>query len=286
MSNYHFVDPLLSTGQDILPTLSDADIQKLRTSYKQAIADATAAGDISAAGIYFREMHDGGTVSVNASTQFVPRSLLKVPLVMAVLHQEETGALVPPPLITFAGGANEDTVQDYQPAQKLVVGQAYTPEELMRYTIAYSENNAALLLTDLIGLDAVRDTYTHLGISAPLSDTYTMSVQTYASFFRVLFNASYLNPQHSDQVLAYLSDTGFDRGIVAGVPGSTTVAHKFGELLAPDGIKQLHDCGIVYAPLNPYIICIMTQGSDFKKLEKFLAGISRTTYDAVSGPRP
>jgi beta-lactamase class A len=280
---YHFVDPLVTTGKDVMPRLTNEDVRKLKEEYAAASAASTAQGDITTAGIYFRELHDGGVASENASAKFVPRSLLKVPLVMALLHEVEEGQLSLPPLIKFGGGANEDVVQDYQPREKLVVGQTYAPEELMRYTLEYSENNAALLLSQIIGLDAARETYTQLGIEAPTSDTYTMSVQTYASFFRILFNASYLSPQHSEQVLAYLTDTDFDHGIVAGVPTTITVSHKFGELETPEGVRQLHDCGIVYAPLNPYVLCVMTQGKDFKKLERFLQEISKLTYARVTG---
>ncbi len=281
--NYHFVDPLLSTGKDIMPKLSNESLANLKEAYRSAVEASTKSGDITTAGIYFRELHDGGVASENPSAKFVPRSLLKVPLVMAILDQVEEDRLSLPPLIKFGGGANEDVVQDYQPHEKLVVGQTYTPEELMRYTLEYSENNAALLLSQLIGLDAVRETYTELGIEAPSSETYTMSVQTYASFFRILFNASYLSPQHSEQILAYLTDTDFNRGIVAGVPSDVTIAHKFGELETPEGIRQLHDCGIVYAPQNPYVLCVMTQGKDFKKLERFLQSVSRLTYTQVTG---
>lgn len=279
---YHFVDPLLTTGHDVTPRLTNEDLRKLKEAYAAASVASTAKGDITTAGIYFRELHDGGFASENATSTFAPRSLLKVPLIMTLLHQVEKGELTLPPLIKFGGGVDEDVVQDYMPHEKLVIGQTYMPEELMRYALEYSENNAALLLAQLIGLDAMRSTYTELGIDAPTSETYTMSVQTYASFFRILFNASYLSPQHSEQVLAYLTDTDFDQGLVAGVPSTVTVSHKFGELETPEGVRQLHDCGIVYAPQNPYVLCVMTQGKDFRKLERFLQEISRLTYGRVT----
>jgi hypothetical protein len=54
-------------------------------------------------------------------------------------------------------------------------------------------------------------------------------VKDYATFFRVLFNSSYLNKKNSEWVLELLSTTEFNSGIVAGLSPDIQVAHKFGE---------------------------------------------------------
>jgi hypothetical protein len=71
----------------------------------------------------------------------------------------------------------------------------------------------------------------------------------------------------------------FTQGIVAGVPAGTRVSHKFGEFSAGTNLKQLHDCGIVYKPAHPYILCVMTQGNDFNNLAATIAKISKTVWD-------
>jgi hypothetical protein len=45
--------------------------------------------------------------------------------------------------------------------------------------------------------------------------------------------------------------------------------------------KQLHDCGIVYFPNHPYIVCLMTRGYDWNVLEKTLKDISKIIFDAM-----
>ncbi len=106
------------------------------------------------------------------------------------------------------------------------------------------------------------------------------------SFFRILYNATYLDRIASEQILEILTKTTFSEGIVAGVPESTRVAHKFGsrELVDQSGSRQLHDCGIVYAK-NPYILCVMTQGRDFTALANFIKDVSAVTYNAVANSR-
>lgn len=55
------------------------------------------------------------------------------------------------------------------------------------------------------------------------------------------------------------------------------------------GAKQFHDCGIVYHPANPYLLCVMGRGEDFWELTKSVADVSRIVYEEVerqTGSRP
>jgi hypothetical protein len=63
------------------------------------------------------------------------------------------------------------------------------------------------------------------------------------------------------------------------LPKSLAVAHKFGERELPNGIKQLHDCGIVYLPKHPYLLCIMTRGTDYDRLSTVISTISKKIYE-------
>jgi hypothetical protein len=60
------------------------------------------------------------------------------------------------------------------------------------------------------------------------------------------------------------------------------VAHKFGEMSAPDGTVQLNDCGIVYKPDQPYLICVMTKGTNYDSLVTVISHISNMVYTSVA----
>ncbi len=45
--------------------------------------------------------------------------------------------------------------------------------------------------------------------------------------------------------------------------------------------RELHDCGIIYYPRNPYLLCIMTKGQDFAKLSKIISDISSMVYNEI-----
>ena len=77
--------------------------------------------------------------------------------------------------------------------------------------------------------------------------------------------------------------TNFDPGVAGGVPNNISVADKFGEKVSTINSeeKQLHNCGIVYYPKHPYLICIMTRGDDFDRLAGVIKSISSFVYQEV-----
>jgi hypothetical protein len=119
------------------------------------------------------------------------------------------------------------------------------------------------------------------------ADNYT--ARQYSHLFRALYNGTYLSKPLSEKVLELLSKTRFDRGLVAGVPEGTVVSHKFGvrNIVNSDAdttpvARELHDCGIIYYPNNPYFLCVMTRGADFPTLESVIKDISRITWNEVA----
>jgi hypothetical protein len=44
---------------------------------------------------------------------------------------------------------------------------------------------------------------------------------------------------------------------------------------------QLHDCGIVYYPHKPYLLCVMTRGKSSDDNSKMIAEISKLVYREV-----
>lgn len=76
----------------------------------------------------------------------------------------------------------------------------------------------------------INNLFNSIGVSFTDSDNeMTLSVKDYASFFRILYNSSYLTKEHSEEILEFLAKAEYVNGLVAGVPSNITVAHKFGE---------------------------------------------------------
>ncbi len=234
---------------------------------------------------YFRDLENGPIFGLNEQEHFAPASLLKVPIMIALLKQAETN----PALLQEEVGLKDSIPPGqnvFDQTKTLVLGQNYTIEEVLRRMIVYSDNSSKELLR--LYLEAhwpgvLDQTFIDLGISLQNSDgSHFLTVKSYASLFRSLFNASYLNREMSQRALALLADVEFSYAIEAGVPENIVTAHKFGFLDTENHEVQLHDCGIVYAPPFPYLLCMMTRGQDTNNIMSIMAELSYDIFEEVS----
>jgi beta-lactamase class A len=180
--------------------------------------------------------------------------------------------------------SSDDKDTYYAPRESLVNGKEYSIKELVERMIFYSDNRAKGLILDNFNLDFYYKVFDDLGILNPdlKHDNNLLSPREMATFFRILYNSTYLNNDNSEEALKLLSQTQFDIGLKRGI-GSTPIAHKFGERsIIPGTVKQLHDCGIVYVPGRPYTLCLMTEGENFEKMSIAIAEISKIIYENIS----
>lgn len=278
-------DPKFPLLNPILALSADAGISELQPfnhKIKALVADRVRGKVVDHVSVYFRDFEAGSMKGVNFDEKFTPASLLKVPMLIAALKQaEKDPSFLKRRLrlgVPFRGAS-------YLSAPALVPGQEYSLEEVLRAMAVSSDNDAFMMLKDAVDPVEQSAVYRDFGLVIPDVRTLddSMTVREYATFFRVLYNASYLNKASSQKALEYLSKSAFVDGLVAGVPAGVTVAHKFGERFTEDGARrQLHDCGVVYHPGRPYILCIMTRGDDFAKLSGVIRDLSSLVYGEVS----
>lgn len=290
-SGWQYINPLLDCEQ-AADTIENRELAPFRQNVKQFIDNDLNKKWADKISVYFRELNDGPWFSIGDTEHFFPASLLKVPLMIAVLRQADSDPSFLKKRIHYDAQGLE--IIRNSEAKKLAFGSSYTVDELLERMIVYSDNIPTYLLDNAVDLNILEHTYHDLGLTNPYSrldqppivlasPDYLVSAQTYASFFRILFNASYLSRQMSDKALKLLTRTDFKDGLVAGLPPNIQVAHKWGyhETGKKREIKQLHDCGIVYYPDHPYLLCVMTSGSSYEYLDDAVREISRSVYAEI-----
>jgi beta-lactamase class A len=251
-----------------------------------------AAGRLIEVSVYFRDLRDGPAFGINESADFAPASLMKLPLVFAYFHMEEEnpGFLEQKVLYTKEHSDIPDLVQSEPSGAKLIAEAEYSLEELLKNMVIYSDNDAYYALVEFINAmpdraQQVLTTYEELGVVDPRTfEEEVISVRGYAALYRLLYNSSYLSALNSEKVLSWLAASAYGKGLEAGVPEGIVVANKFGER-ENKGVKQLHDCGVIYYPGNPYSLCVMTMGKDYAELAHVIAEISRIFYEEVDSRR-
>lgn len=275
---YRLINPLLDCASTTAPGLRTMAI--LEEQIRQYIASAESSGAASYVSVYYRDLSNGPWLGIDEEALYAPASLLKLPIFIAALKYAETHPDYLHREIIYQ--APQDKIKEVIiTGQFLQPGASYTVRQLLERMIIYSDNEAKNIISQTLPQQLIADIFFDLGIDLykPTDPDNFMTVKEYAGFFRVLYNASYLNRDLSEYALRTLSQTAYQDGIVAGLPNDIPVAHKFGERTVPqDQSRQLHDCGIVYLNHRPYLLCIMTRGKDYQQLAGVISGISGIIY--------
>lgn len=242
------------------------------------IAGLKLSGGVDSMSVYFEDLDNRSAFSINAEQQYSPASLAKILTLIWYYGQSEVDPTLLEQSMQYTGGALP--YEEQFSVGGITPGHSYTVSELLDSSIMNSDNNAYFFLNSHMGEERVAKTYTDFNFSGSLLAPRT-TVRSYAVLFRMLYDSSYLRPRYSEKALDLLSKTTFTKGLRAGVPESIRVAHKYGESGSTQK-KELHDCGIVYVPHKPYILCIMTSGQDWNALASSIADISGLVYQQVA----
>lgn len=281
IAEYPLINPLLECEGAELTGLTE--LRSFKDKAVKFIEAETGSGRAVKIAVYFRSLNDGLWFGVDEREKFSPGSLLKIPLMIGYFKEAERNPALLKEKLAYNLDMEKYITQIIRPSEEIEKGKKYTVAELIRRMIVYSDNRAFLTLVERDKDGRLfKMVYNDLGLMTPVYDTpdVDISIKQYTSFLRILYNSSYLDKNYSETGLKLLSESQFKEGLVAGVPSGVMVAHKFGERDVR-GIRQLHDCGIVYYPRSPYMLCVMTRGSDFNALTGIIAGISKLTYDEI-----
>ncbi len=284
-TDYPFINPTLDCGE------IDQNISRIRNidiQVRKIIEEEKEQKNITRASVFYRDLNTRRWFGVDDTADFYGASLLKLPLSIIYFKFAEIAPDVLNQKLTLP--KEDRNKNEFFPSHKKILtpGTEYTIQQLIEGMIIDSDNNPVAVLDSRIDPIFRSDILHDLGIEEstndPTSPERYVNVRIYSNILRFLYNASYLNLEYSNTLLEYLSRTTFSEGIGKAIPEGIPIAHKFGEATryAEDGSvasRILHDCGIVYAPNNPYVICIMTEGSDYTAMSNTIQRIAKTTFE-------
>ncbi len=288
--NYSLINPIFACSKKHI--LNKSAYTSLKNNLEQYTEEKKMSGEARSVAIFFRDLEAGPTLGINEREKFIPASLLKLPHVMAVFQlKEDSMPNILEQKLMFPDYVKNNMEQNFKPEKIIIPNTPYTVRDVIDASLIYSDNGAENLLftyVESLSTDTplVENIYKDLGImlkEEQLQD-FKIDAKSYSTIFRMLYNSSFFNPTDSEIILEILSKSSFTGGIRAGVPKNITISHKFGERTIGE-IKQLHSCGIVYYPDNPYLLCVMTEGDDFYILNKIISEISKMFYEEVDSRR-
>lgn len=281
---YEFINPLIDF--ETVQAASRKDITILYDETRDLINKKLSDQDITRISFYYKDLNSGAWVGINEHEDFAPASLLKVPLMIVCYKLAEDNPDFLKQQITYT--EYEEFQQIYKPKQRLEIGKTYSLDEIIDQMILYSDNSALSNVLKALTEEQVYNIYQDLAFPNPYENENpnSITVKNYSGFFRILYNASCLNKDMSSKALKLLSKTEYDKGISQGIPDNIIISEKFGERVEKENnvnsLIQLHDCGIIYHPTKPYILCMMTEGKNIHSLEDTFRDISSIVYKNVN----
>jgi beta-lactamase class A len=236
---------------------------------------------------YFRDLTLGRWAGENENTAYAPGSMMKVAVMVTYFKEaEEDPSILQKNLEYSSSTVDQINGVPFSFPSDLQVGKSYPVEKLIETMIINSDNGAKDVLLDNINQQSFIEVHTDLGLPNPATTlNYTITAKQYSVLLRVLYNATYLSRQYSEKALQIMSQATYNEGLVAGVPKGTVVAQKFGEALDSSNPNSpeinLSNCGVIYHPTHPYILCVMTKGKSVDALTKAIASISGVVWNQV-----
>lgn len=244
--------------------------------------------------IYFEYFPTGANISINKDEKIWPASLIKIPIAIAAMKKVQDGKWkIDNELVIL----DQDKDNEYGELYKQPSGTTLTIKKFLEETLINSDNTAHFVLLRNLEGPELEDVYVHLGMDdiidalkkSPKKDAEVdnrITAKRYSVFFRSLYNSTYLSQEYSELFLSILAKAPREL-LNKGVPEGISFVHKTG-IRVDESVRA--DSGIVYVPGRPYIITVMVQQKDKKKLnesevEAIFENISKEVYNYVINAR-
>jgi beta-lactamase class A len=247
--------------------------------------------------VAYRTLDGRSELVLDADEPFHAASTMKVPVMIELFRQAQTGALsldeslpVRNQFHSIVDGSPYALSEgdDSDSEVYAVVGKTMTLRRLCELMITVSSNFAANLLIERLGVENIRRAVASLGaegvqVLRGVEDQKAfdkgLNNTTTAHGLMVLLDriahGSAVSQAADNEMIEILKRQKFNDAIPAGLPPDTAVAHKTGNIT-----RIHHDAAIVFAP-RPYILVLLVRGiDDQKKSAALMADLSRAVYEA------
>lgn len=227
---------------------------------------------------YFEYLPSGTSIKINQEVPMVGASLLKVPLIMNLFRAAEQGKIDLNQTLTIQeGDIDRRSGQLWQKG----AGAQITVREAARETIVQSDNTAVnmLIAASANDFDLFQQSIDELDINLSVENENqtTLGAQAYSSVLKCLYLSCFLNYGDSQQIMDWLTEAQSPPRLRGGVPDDIKLAHKYGTSAG----RSESDCGIVFVPKRPYIICMMVDAPP-EQANVIISDVSRKIYNYVS----
>lgn len=221
-------------------------------------------------------------VEKNVENVFSSASIIKVPILMAVLdHLEQTNGELSQEVPILKENVVDFSILTEQKQQRA------TLQELLLWMIITSDNTATNVCIDYIGMEALNQYFQQIGLHATVIQRKMMdferqqqgfdnvtSARDMQHLFQQIYNGSLLAPKWNEVAMNILLRQRDHESLKRYLVEDVKIAHKTGSLDTVD-----HDVGIVFAEHVDYFIGVfLTEVTDNDQARRYIGQLSKIAY--------
>jgi beta-lactamase class A len=209
------------------------------------------------ASVVVHNLSDGRYAATNESRVWYAASTFKAAILLTAYQQRDAGTLDFDKLVTLEEKYAVDDLGtlDYL---HLKVGDQLSIRDAVKGMIVVSDTPLAVLLQDQVGGNNVDAVLRSIGATTMTVNSHDLPTTALdlAQLMIAIVAGQGVTSESRDEMLSLMAQEWYTDGVVAGLPPGTQYAHKSGSY-GPN----IHDAAIVWGPAGPYVIVVMTDGS-------------------------
>lgn len=272
------------------PTPGDAGSDLLWKKLATRVEEITNGLD-GVMGVAVLDLTDGRVLLHNADRVFPTASSIKIAILLELYRQDQearSGAKNKAKLDDIYMFDPKDLVEDSQVMAGLTAGVTrVTNRDLAQFIVAVSDNAAANVLIDRVGMQNVNATLRSLDLTKTMlrrkmidiaaarrGDENVSTPQEMARLLEMIYKGKALNKELTDELVKQLKTLKKDSYLSYELPAGVELADKPGSL---DGVRT--DSGIVFGRNRPFAISVMTAyDRDEKAAERAISAVALEAY--------
>src|SRR5438552_13578604 len=242
-------------------------------------------------GVAILDLTDGRILLRNADRVFPTASSIKIAVLLELYRQDQEART------GIKGKAKLDDIYIFDPKNlvedsRIMAGLTpgvtrITNRDLAQFMVAVSDNAAANILIDHVGMQNVNATLRSLGLTKTMlrrkmidiaaarrGDENVSTPQEMARLLEMIYKGKALNQELTGDLIKQLKTLKKDSYLSYELPADVELADKPGSL---DGVRT--DSGIIFAPNRPFAITVMTAyDRDEKAAERAIGQVALEAF--------
>lgn len=234
-------------------------------------------------GVYYKDLTTGKSFGFKENEGFLAASVIKLPIMVAVLHEIKNGRLRRDDIIRLS---TKDKVPGCGALAHMHSGSDVTIKDLYSLMIVLSDNTATNMLIRVLGINDINSIINKYGLETTKLNRFLFDneqqnkgIENYFCPFEIgnllesVYRKSLISEDISLEIEGILKQQQINHKIPYLIPDNIEIAHKTGE---DDGITN--NVGIVYCK-NPFVLCFAGNNTDVVLAEEAMRKISFLCYE-------